>query len=200
MTISVYNDYLYAVSSNGKVLKFEVNTSHCISAFGSGNWGGGSFRQIIHVFKEHVAVAYQNQITLFKNDTGAVAFTLTPFQAQQAILFGSLSVQNACYFTVSGDYMYACQGSIINKYHINQKKHIICFEGHTDSILSLVVSGSFLFDNTIKKWEVTYGANLATISGHLNPVNCLQVSDNYIYSGSSDCLIKKWTLDLELVK
>ena len=178
-----------------------MNTGHCISAFGSGNWGGGSFRQII---KEHVAVGYPGHLTLFKSDTGAIAFTLNPLEGLQSILFGSLSVQNACYFTVSGDHMYACQGSIINKYHINQKKHIICFEGHTDSILSLVVSGSFLFtssrDNTIKKWDVTSGANLATISGHLNPVNCLQVSDNYIYSASSDCMIKKWTLDLELVK
>ena len=141
---------------------------------------------------------------LFKNDIGAVAFTLTPFQAQQYFLFGSRSSQDARFFTVSGDYMYACQGSICNKYHINQKKHILCFEGHTDSILSLVVSGSFLFtsswDNTIKKWDVTSGANLTTISAHLNPVNCLQVSDNFIYSGSSDCLIKKWTFDLELVK
>jgi WD40 repeat protein len=182
-----------------------VNTGHCIAAFGGPGFSSSQpLRQIMHVFKEHVAVAYQNQIMLFKNDTGAVAFTLTPFQAPQVILFGSQSSQNASIFNVSGDYLYACQGSIINKYHINQKKHIICFEGHTDSILSLVVSGSFLFtssrDNTIKKWDVTSGANLTTISGHLNPVNCLQVSDNYIYSGSSDCLIKKWTLDLELVK
>jgi hypothetical protein len=76
MTISVYNDYLYAVSSNGKVLKFEVNTGHCIAAFGGGGFNSSQpLRQIIHVFKEHVAVAYQNQITPFKNnnDTGTVA-------------------------------------------------------------------------------------------------------------------------------
>ena len=90
----------------------KVNTGHCISAFGSGNWGGGSFRQIIHLFKEHVAVGYPGHLTLFKCDTGAIAFTLNPLEGLQSILFGSLSVQNACYFTVSGDYMYACQGSI----------------------------------------------------------------------------------------
>jgi WD40 repeat protein len=166
LAISVYNDYLYAVSSNGKVLKFEVNTGHCISAFGSGNWGGGSFRQIIHVFKEHIAVGYPGHLTLFKSDTGAIAFTLNPLEGLQSILFGSLSVQNACYFTVSGDYMYACQGSIIDKYDINQKKHIL--------------------QGTIRSRNGTFRL-------HLNPVNCLQVSDNYIYSGSSDCLIKKWT-------
>jgi WD40 repeat protein len=157
------------------VLKFEVNIGHYIAAFGG---GGGCFNSS-QVLKEHVAVAYPNKITLFKNDTGAVAFTLSPFQAQQAILFASRSSQNAWIFTVSGDYMYACQGSITNKYHINQKKHILCFEGHTDSIISLVVSGSFLFtsswDNTIKKWDVTSGANLTTISGHLKSIafNCL---------------------------
>jgi WD40 repeat protein len=162
---SVYNDYLYAVSSNGKALNFDVNTGHCISAFGGGGFNSSQpLRQIIHVLKEHVAVGYQGQISLFKSDTGAVAFTLNPFQVQQAILFGSQSIQNACFYTVSGDYMYACHGPIINKYHINQKKHILCFEGHTDSILSLVVGGSFLFtrsrDNTIKKWDINSGANL----------------------------------------
>jgi WD40 repeat protein len=164
------------------------------------------------VFKEHVAVSdlgshcgHQGQIRLFNSDTGAVDFTLNPFQVQHSILFGSLHIQNPCFYTVSGDYMYACNGPVINKYHISQKKQAsLCFEGHTDSILSLVVGGSFLFtssrDNTIKKWDIYTGANLATISGHFNLVNCLQVSDNFLYSGSSDCIIKKWTFDLELSK
>jgi hypothetical protein len=128
-----------------------VNTGHCIAAFGGPGFNSSQqpLRQIIHVFKEHVAIAYHNQIMLFKNDTGAAAFTLTPFQAQQAILFGSQSSQNAWIFNVSGDYLYACQAQSINKYHINQKKHILCFEGHTDSILSLVVSsGFFLFTSS----------------------------------------------------
>jgi WD40 repeat protein len=205
LTISVYNDYLYAVSSNGTVFKFEVNAGHCIAAFGRGDFSLTlPLRQIMHVFKDHVAVAYQNQISLFKNDGEAVSFTLPPLQAQQAILFGSQASRNAWFFTVSGDYLYACHALVINKYHIKKKEHILSFEGHTDCILSLVVSGSFLFtsskDNTIKKWDIDSGANLATICGHLNPVNCLQVSDNFLYSGSSDCLIKKWNFDLELDK
>ena len=49
LTISVYNDYLYAVSPNGKVLKFKVNTGHCISAFGGGGFNSSQpLRQIIH--------------------------------------------------------------------------------------------------------------------------------------------------------
>ena len=62
-----------------------MNTGHCIAAFGGPGFNSSQqpLRQIIHVFKEHVAVAYHNQIMLFKNDTGAAAFTLTPFQAQQ---------------------------------------------------------------------------------------------------------------------
>ena len=74
-----------------------MNTGHCILAFGSGNWGGGSFRQIIHVFKEHVAVGLPGHLTLFKSETGAIAFTWNPLEGLQSILFGSLSVQNACY-------------------------------------------------------------------------------------------------------
>jgi len=101
-----------------------VNTGHCISAFGGGGFNSSHHRQIIHVFKEQVAVGYQGQISLFKSDTGAVAFTLNPFQVQQAILFGTQSIQNAClcgFYTVSGDYMYACHGPIINKYQSTKR-------------------------------------------------------------------------------
>ena len=33
-----------------------------------------------------------------------------------------------------------------------------------------------------------------------NPVNCLQLSGIFLYSVSSDCMIKKWTLDLDVDK
>jgi WD40 repeat protein len=206
VSIRVYNDYLYALSSNAKVLKFEVNTGHCISSFGSHyTFGSHPLRQVLYMFKEHVAVAYPNQITFFTSDNGAVAFSVNPVdpQGRQPVLFGGQSNQNGCcYFTASGNYLYTCHGTLVHKYHYNKKQHMLQFEGHTDAILALVVHENFLFtsskDNTIKKWDIKTGANLETISGHLNPVNRLLVSDNFLYSASSDCLIKKWTLDLKL--
>jgi WD40 repeat protein len=188
LDILAYRDYLYALSSDSReVLKFQVNTGECISAFGELGSSILPSRPKIYIFKGYVVVGDKsNQITFFDTSTETVAFTMWP----------SLNNNRANLYTISGDYMYACYGAIINKYHINQKTHSICFEGHTDSILSLVVSGSFLFtssrDNTMKKWDINTGANLATISGHLNHVTCLQVYGGFLYSGSSDCVIKKW--------
>ncbi len=84
---------------------------------------------------------------------GLLLFTWNPFETRQNILFAPVR-QSSWIFNVSGDYMYACEGSIINKYHINQKRHILCF---------------------------------------------LPSSVCFLYSGSSDCMIKKWTFDLELL-
>jgi WD40 repeat protein len=202
LDILACKDYLYALSSVGsKILKYEVNTGHCISVF-----GGSNQPQKIHMFNGYVVVgSYGGQITFFDNDSGDVAFTLNPSsEARKTVLFGIQDSRGAYPYTISGDYLYYCGGTIINKYHINKKKHILSFQGHTDGILALVVSESFLFtssrDNTIKKWDIHSAANLATISGHLNHVNCLRISDNFLYSGSNDCLMKKWTFDLVLSK
>jgi hypothetical protein len=147
--ILAYGDYLYALSSDGwGVLKFQVNTDECISAFGELGLGSSNqpYRHKIHIFKGYVVVKdQQDWITFFDTSTETVAFTFNPLEVLQGVLSGVQYSGRPLLYTISGDYLYACYGLIISKFHINQNKHILCLECHTDPILALVVSGSFLF-------------------------------------------------------
>ncbi|KDP31152.1 hypothetical protein JCGZ_11528 [Jatropha curcas] len=87
--------------------------------------------------------------------------------------------------------------------------------GHTQSILCLIVvsdlvcSGSA--DKTIRVWRGDYNKNyycLAVLEGHKGPVKCLTATIDHqdlsdssylIYSGSLDCDIKVWQLNVPIL-
>uniref|UniRef100_A0A6B2LJB0 Uncharacterized protein n=1 Tax=Arcella intermedia TaxID=1963864 RepID=A0A6B2LJB0_9EUKA len=48
---------------------------------------------------------------------------------------------------------------------------------------------------TIKIWDLRSGAFLRQLQGHGGPVNCLDVSDDFVISGSTDKTIKIWGLE-----
>lgn len=61
--------------------------------------------------------------------------------------------------------------------------------------LSLHVSGSS--DRTIKVWDLASGKRLLTLTGHVNAVRGLAISDRhpYMFSASEDKSVKCWDLE-----
>jgi len=75
-----------------------------------------------------------------------------------------------------------------------------CFEGHTDRINSVCLSGDGRFalsgssDETLKLWEVQTGRCLRTFEGHTEKVwsVCLSADGRFVLSGSIDKTVKLW--------
>ncbi|PRP81592.1 putative protein-like [Planoprotostelium fungivorum] len=76
------------------------------------------------------------------------------------------------------------------------------YEGHRDSVTTVVVSGKYLFsasrDTYVKRWNLKNTAKRrecsVTYRGHTFWVECMQVVDNYLFTGSADHTIKAWNV------
>ncbi|WP_414564908.1 MULTISPECIES: protein kinase domain-containing protein [unclassified Anabaena] len=91
----------------------------------------------------------------------------------------------------------------IKLWHLEKKRKIRTFEGHSDWIYAVTISqdGQTLVsgskDNTIKVWNLHTGEKIRTLKGHKSYVHSVAVSpDNQILvSGGYDSLIKVWNLN-----
>lgn len=92
-------------------------------------------------------------------------------------------------------------------FHINSSENIgfslqddpnlYYLKGHQDKVTCVVIlndvtcaSGSS--DNDIRLWDYRNKACIGILRGHIAPISCLDVYENWLYSGSYDHTIKVW--------
>lgn len=85
--------------------------------------------------------------------------------------------------------------------HPQQRMCIYNLQGHTKSVVSIAISrdGSTAIsastDGSLRLWDISTGACMATLSGHSGGVICLQVAeDDSVLSGSWDHSIRLWNM------
>jgi len=80
---------------------------------------------------------------------------------------------------------------------------VMVYENNGFSVTCMHVKGKFLwtggasFNNTIRKWDVKLGKELAAIEkaqGHRSGITALRTDENNLYSGSWDGTVKSWKI------
>jgi WD40 repeat protein len=134
--------------------------------------------------------------------TGKLLRTL--YGHQDTVISVSISPDGKTLASGSGD-------KTIKIWEIGTGKLLRTLYGHQDTVISVSISpdgktlasssGSFLgLDKTIKIWDVATGNLLLTLYGHQDKVISVSISPDgkTLVSGSSDNIIKIWSLNMDL--
>ncbi|KAI5204084.1 hypothetical protein AUEXF2481DRAFT_43528 [Aureobasidium subglaciale EXF-2481] len=85
--------------------------------------------------------------------------------------------------------------------HMETGSRIREFQAHNDMITALDFDAPFgtlvsaALDDTVRVWDLNAGRCIGLLEGHLSSVRCLQVSDNFVATGSMDASIRFWDLN-----
>ena len=86
---------------------------------------------------------------------------------------------------------------INGKHKYNAGDVVRTFAGHSGNVLSVFVSGDFLFtagDTTARMWNISTGLEVKTFAGHISLVTSVFVSGDYLFTGSYDDTAKMWDI------
>lgn len=85
--------------------------------------------------------------------------------------------------------------------HMEKGSRIREFPAHNDMITALDFDAPFgtlvsaALDDTVRVWDLNAGRCIGLLEGHLSSVRCLQVSENFVATGSMDASIRFWDLN-----
>lgn len=90
-------------------------------------------------------------------------------------------------------------GFVISRIEIISSRLSSTLIGHSDTVTSLLVYGSFLFsgsgDNSILRWDLDTEKIIKTFIGHSRLISSLIVINGDLYSGAYDSDIIKWNIN-----
>ena len=119
------------------------------------------------------------------------AWSLSGSRACQFIFEGHDSPVNTC--DLSSDHRLLFTGSndsTARAWDARRGRELLSFDGHEDSVMSVVESGSTLYtasgDSTIRAWDINTGDERVVFRGHASSVRHVTTAEGVLYSCSWD--------------
>ncbi|KAI3655837.1 hypothetical protein MP638_002839, partial [Amoeboaphelidium occidentale] len=94
--------------------------------------------------------------------------------------------------------------SQLEKYSISTRSLQLRYEGHLNTVHSLILWDQMLFssstDTKIICWNEENGQIIRTYEGHPAAVQVISIFNNYLYSGGQEAIILKWNIDSGVIE